>query len=91
MNALTDAEKAYYDTIRSVVSGARPRDLALMRMTLDGRDVAVIAQRVVRTADASTAGWQPLALIVDDEVAARLRSVSGDAPDEIAADGLEGA
>lgn len=88
---LTDTEKAYFDTIKQVAAGARPRDLALWRMTLDGRDVAVVMQRIINRHDATEAGWQPLAVLLDDDTIERLRTHTGDAFKLADASDVEGA
>lgn len=95
---LTDTEKAYFDTIKQVTRSARPEDLSLRRMLLTDphvagppRDVAVVVQRIVSSDDASTVGWQPLAMLLDDETATRLRGVDGKAPDSVNPDDVEGA
>ena len=91
MRPLTETERAYFDTIRQVATSARPEDLALARMTLDGKEVAVVIQRVVESATADEVGWMPLAILVDDDTAARLRDHTGAAPESHDATGLEGA
>lgn len=87
---LAEWEKAYFDTIKQVVRSPRPEDLKLFRMGLGNRDVAVVAQRVLRD-DGTTAGFQPLAMLVDDELAAALQTADGRPTDSIPPDGLEGA
>lgn len=88
---LTPDEKAYFDTIKQVATSARPRDLILMRLTLDGRDVAVVAQRLIDAETAEEVGFMPLALILDEETTKRLRDPSGKPPIAMRPDGLEGA
>jgi hypothetical protein len=88
---LTDAEKAYFDTLGQVASSPRPEALSLRRMVLDGEhDVAVAGQQVLRTETGEVAGWQPLALIVSDELVQRLSTVDGEAAAPHAPEGLEG-
>lgn len=91
MNPLTEAEKAYFDTIKSVTRSARPADLSLMRMGLDEREVAVIVQSIIDSETAKFVGYQPLAIIVDDETTLRLRNADGDPPITVEPGGLEGA
>ncbi len=91
MNPLTDTEKAYFDTIKSVSRSTRPADLGLNRMTLDGKEVAVVVQSVIDSETAEFVGYQPLAIICDDETAERLRDVEGNASTRVPPDGLEGA
>jgi len=91
LNPLTDTEKAYFDTIKQVAQSARPRDLALQRMELDGRDVAVIVQRVIDSETAAEVGWQPLAILIEHETADRLRDPEGRGPRKLDPSGLEGA
>lgn len=88
---LAEWEKAYFDTIKQVIRSPRPEDLKLFRMGLGNRDVAVIAQRLVRAEDGTTAGFQPLALLVDDELAAELQMPDGSTTKSTPPDGLEGA
>jgi sensor domain CHASE-containing protein len=88
---LTDTEKAYFNTIKQVTRSSRPEDLSLRRMTLDGEPVAVIMQRVISSDSAQTVGFQPLALLVDDEIAAALRDHTGEAPTAVDASDVEGA
>lgn len=97
MKPLTDAEKAYFDTIKQVTRSPRPEHLSLRRMTLYERDdrvdfeeVAVIGQTVLDSDSGEVAGWMPLALILSDEMTARLRSVDGQEPESRSAEGLEG-
>lgn len=87
---LTEWDMAVYDTIRAVASGTRPKDLQLWRMSLDGREVAVIVQRVIDSKTAEEVGFQPLAMVLDHETAKRLRSFDGATPSEISPEGLEG-
>ena len=74
---LTDREKAYFDSIKQVAQSTRPEDLHLWRMTLDGKDVAVVLQRLLNASDGTEAGYQALALIPSDRVLERLRTVEG--------------
>lgn len=96
---LTDTEKAYFDTIKQVTRSARPEDLSLRRMMMvdserptitQPRAVAVIVQRVVSSDDATTVGYQPLAMLLDDDDAKRLRDIDGSAPESVNPEGLEG-
>lgn len=75
---LSATEKAYFDTIRD--KAPVPTALELIRMTLDGRDVAVIMTAVYDAKTAKELGMMPLALVVDDDLAARLVSVYGEQP-----------
>lgn len=90
-NPLTPSEKAYFDTIKQVARSPRHEDLKLMRMTLDGRDVGVVVQRIIDGSTAVTRGFQPLAILCDTETVKRLRDPAGEAPESISPDGLEGA
>jgi hypothetical protein len=87
---LTEQEKAYFDAIKDVSAGPRPKDLQLWRMTLDGRPVAVVCQRLIDDT-AMEVGFQPLAILVDDDTASRLVGPSGERGELTAPDGLEGA
>jgi hypothetical protein len=88
---LSETEKAYFDTIRQVATSPRPEDIGLHRMTLDGRDVAVVAHRVLDSTTAVLVGYQPLAILIDDETAARLRDADGKPTRPHRPEGLEGA
>ena len=90
-NPLTPTEKAYFDTIKQVAKGVRPEDLTLMRMTLDGRDVAVIGQRVIDGRTAEDRGFMPLAMLLDTETIKRLIGPSGERGEVVDADEIEGA
>lgn len=98
---LTETEKAYFDTIKQVTRSTRPADLRLFRMLLKDesrspsgkpKEVAVIVQRVIQSKDAKTAGWQPLAVIVDEDIVDRLLDpLTGHGARLVGPDGLEGA
>lgn len=97
MQPLTDTEKAYFDTIKAVATGARPADLSLIRLVLDGQPVAIVAQRIIRTETAEEVGWHPLALLLTAEqpvtrdLLEKLRNLDGEPPESHRPDGLEGA
>lgn len=65
---LTDAEKAYFDTIQDKARSADKRELQLTRMTMsDGRPVAVVGTVVYNRFSGKPEGWQPLAVLLTDE------------------------
>lgn len=88
---LTDYEMAQFDAIKQVATSPRPRDLQLWRMALDGRQVAVIVQRVIDGTTAEEVGFQPIAMLLDDETTLRLRSWNAGEPQVVDPEGLEGA
>jgi len=88
---LTDREKAYFDTIKQVAQSNRPNDLALWRMSSEGKPVAVVLQRILSAADATEVGWQALAIIPSDEVLERLRTIDGSGSEQFDPEDLEGA
>jgi hypothetical protein len=60
-------------------------------MELDGREVAVVAQKVYESATAEFAGWMPLAVLLGDDEVRRLRDASGEPTRAVPAEGHEGA
>lgn len=77
---LTDDEKDSFDRIRHALKGG----LVLLRMTLDGDDVGVVCARRRAVVDGALAeGLQPLAILVDDATALRLKDIDGTAPDSV--------
>lgn len=91
MNPLTGTEKSYLDAIKQTARGPRPEALGLQRMTLDGREVAVIVQHVIAKDDATFVGFQPLAIVCDPETVERLRDFTGEAPITVNPRDVEGA
>lgn len=77
MRPLSASEKSYLDTIKQTARGPRPEALGLQRMTLDGREVAVLVQQVIDKETAELVGYQPLAIICDEATAERLRDHQG--------------
>jgi hypothetical protein len=75
---LTDAEKAYFDTIRAKAREGG-KALLLQRMLLDGKPVAMVATMVYNRFTEKPEGVMPLAILVDDDMAKRLRTHDGEA------------
>ena len=77
-HALTAIEKSYFDTIRqkAPVNGG----LHLMRMDLDGKDVAVILTEVFNRFTSKAEGMMPLAMILDADTISMLREMDGASP-----------
>lgn len=73
---LTPREKSYFDTIRS--KSPETGSLQLTRMTLDGKDVAVILTPVFNRFTSKEEGLMPLAIIPDDDTIGRLRGLDGE-------------
>lgn len=94
---LDDHEKAIYDTLKQVFTGSRPEDVALQRMAFvneqgeDPRPVAMLSQRIIDKETAETVGWQPLAMLVNEELILALRAPDGGAPSTVSPDDVEGA
>lgn len=72
---LTPSEKAYFDTIRQ--KAPVHRGLHLTRMTLDGKPVAVVLTEVFNRFSQKAEGMMPLAVIIDEDMAGRLREIDG--------------
>lgn len=87
---LDPTEKAYFDTIKQVVRSARPEHLSLRRMRLDGADVAVVGQTVLDRSSGRIAGWMPLAILVTDGQAEALQDPSGQRPEPVDPNSVEG-
>lgn len=75
---LSEREKAYFNTIRD--KAPEHGALSLVRMLLDGREVAVIGTDVFNRFTGKREGWMPLAVVADDELTARLRNLDGAGP-----------
>lgn len=91
MKPLTRTEKSHLDAIKQTARGPRPEALALHRMGLDGREVAVIVQQVIDRETARVVGYQPLAIVCDPETAERLVDVDGQPPISVDPRRVEGA
>ncbi len=79
---LTEQEKAFFDTILQATFGKdadQSHDLVLSRMTLGGKDVAVVMVKVWsnKVVNPDQYDLMPLALVLDDETTARLRDTKG--------------
>jgi len=94
---LDDHEKAVYDTIKQVFQGPRPDDVALQRYALVDEtggaphSCAVLSQKIISADDGTFVGWQPLAIVLNEELAAALRAPDGTAPQTVDPDDVEGA
>lgn len=91
MKPLAEHEKARFDSVKQVARSSRPADLRLWRGELDGTERAIIVQRVIDSDTAETVGWQPLALVITDAEAERLRLPDGQQAETVDPEGLEGA
>lgn len=76
MMALTDQEKAYFNTIRD--KAAVRGGLHLTRMLLDGKPVGVILTPVYNRFTNQPEGMMPLSLVLDEETISRLTQLDGE-------------
>ncbi len=82
---LTEQEKAYFDTILQATfhkNADESHDLVLSRMTLGGKDVAVVMVKVWSNKVVNPDAYDllPLALVLNDETISRLRDTKDRAP-----------